>query len=86
MSSDKINQLFWLNYGQAVKDKAGANLGSSGVFFLATEAQKGPLAGDDIPDEYTYQGLYEIGNNLLATDNLFYNPSALHGYHEALET
>ena len=86
MSSDKINQLFWLNFGQAVKDKAGADLGSSRVFFLATEAQKGPPAGDDIPDEYTHQGLYDIGNNLLAIDNLFYNPSALHGYDEALQT
>lgn len=86
MSSDKINQLFWLYYGQAIKDKAGANFGKTGAFFLATEAQKGPVAGDYIPDEYTYQGLYDIGNNLLATDNLFYNPSALHGYYEAIGT
>ena len=86
MSAEKDNQLFWLNYGDAVRAKAGVNLGSTGVFFLATEAQKGPPAGDDVPDEYTYQGLYDIGNNLLATDNLFYNPSALHGYDEALDS
>ncbi|KAL9093884.1 MAG: hypothetical protein Q9165_003807 [Trypethelium subeluteriae] len=86
MSAEKVNELFWLTYGQAIKDKAGANLGSEGVFFLATEAQKGPPAGDDVPDEYTYQGLFDIGNNLLDTNNVFYNPSALHGYDEALDT
>lgn len=63
-----------------------SNPGSTEILFLATEAQKGPPAGDDVPDEYTYQGLFDIGNNLLATDNLFYNPSALHGYDEALDT
>lgn len=84
-SADKINQLFWLNYAQAIKDKATANFGPSGAFFVASEAQKGPIAGDNIPDEYTYQGLYDIGNNLLADDNLFYNPSALHGYAKALK-
>lgn len=86
MSAEKINQLFWLNYAQAIKDKAGANFGKSGVFFLASEAQKGPVAGSNIPDEYTQQGLYDIANNLLATDDLFYRPSALHGYAEALGT
>lgn len=86
MSSEKINNLFWLYYGQAIKDKAGANYGSTGAFFLATEAQKGPPAGDGIPDSYTYQGLYDFGNNLLAADNVFYNPSALHGYDQAIGT
>ena len=86
MSSEKTNELFWLYYGQAIIEKAGANFGPSGAFFLATEAQKGPLAGDSIPPEYTNQGLYDVGNNLLAIDNLFYNPSALHGYVDALNT
>lgn len=85
-STDKINQLFWLYYGQAIKDKAGAQLGKNGVFFLATEAQKGPPAGDTVPDAYTYQGLYDLGNNLLAEDSVFYTPSALHGYAQALQT
>ncbi|KAM7183141.1 hypothetical protein V8F33_013771 [Rhypophila sp. PSN 637] len=85
-SSDKVNQLFWLAYGQAIKDKAGANFGKTGAFFLASEAQKGPPAGSAVPDDYTNTGLYDIANNLLATDNLFYNTSALHGYAEALST
>ncbi|KAF2761537.1 hypothetical protein EJ05DRAFT_482408 [Pseudovirgaria hyperparasitica] len=86
MSAEKVNQLFWLNYGQAIKDKAGANFGSTGVFFLASETQKGPLAGNDVLDVYTNRGIYDVGNNLLATDNLFYTPSSLHGYVEALST
>ncbi|KAM7210391.1 hypothetical protein V8F06_014222 [Rhypophila decipiens] len=85
MSGDKINQLFWLYYGQAIKDTAGANFGSTGAFFLASEAQKGPLAGSAVPDEYTNTGLHDIADNLLADDNLFYNTSALHGYAEALQ-
>ncbi|KAM7217518.1 hypothetical protein V8F06_007149 [Rhypophila decipiens] len=85
-STDKVNQLFWLAYGQAIKDKAGANFGKTGAFFLASEAQKGPPAGSAVPDDYTNTGLYDIANNLLAAENLFYNTSALHGYVEALST
>ncbi|KAK4163792.1 hypothetical protein QBC43DRAFT_354274 [Cladorrhinum sp. PSN259] len=79
-SSDK------LKYGDAIKNKAGANVSASTAFFLASEAQKGPLGGSAVPDEYTNTGLYDIANNLLATDNLFYSTSALHGYAESLTT
>lgn len=85
MASDKINDLFWLNYAQAIKDKAKADFGDSGVFFIGSEVQKGPVAGDGIPDEYTNQGLYNVANNLLASDSLFYNPSAQHGFAQALQ-
>ncbi|KAG8533374.1 uncharacterized protein KY384_002157 [Bacidia gigantensis] len=78
LSSDRLPE-------PAIKDNAGANFGPLGAFFLANEAQKGPLAGGSNPNEYTYQGLYDIGHNLFATDNLFYNPSALHGYVDALK-
>ncbi|KAK7697310.1 hypothetical protein SLS64_013658 [Diaporthe eres] len=83
MSSDKTSQLFWLQYGDAIRQKVGVGSGDK-LFFLANEAQKGPLAGNNIPDEYTYQGLYNIGNNLLSTDNVFYSPSALHGFDQAI--
>lgn len=83
MSSDKISQLFWLQYGDAIRQKVGAGSGDK-LFFLANEAQKGPLAGNNIPNEYTYQGLYNIGNNLLSTDNVFYSPSSLHGFDQAI--
>ncbi|KAK7921661.1 hypothetical protein PG985_009683 [Apiospora marii] len=83
-SADKINELFWLNYAQKIQEKAGANLGQGSAFFVASETQQGPPGGDDIPDAYTNQGLYDICNNLLAADDLFYTPSAQHGYIQAL--
>ncbi|KXH43604.1 hypothetical protein CNYM01_02743 [Colletotrichum nymphaeae SA-01] len=83
MASDKTSQLFWLQYGDAIRQKVGVGSGDK-IFFLATETQKGPLAGNNIPDAYTAQGLYNLGNNLLSTNNVFYSPSALHGYDEAI--
>ncbi|RSL44901.1 hypothetical protein CEP53_011018 [Fusarium sp. AF-6] len=86
MSSDKTSELFWLEYGKAIKGKVpGAGEGSK-IFFLANEAQKGPPAGTYVPDEYTAKGLYDLGNNLLATDNIYYSPSALHGFDQAIGT
>ncbi|KAI8194769.1 hypothetical protein KHU50_011450 [Colletotrichum sp. SAR 10_65] len=83
MASEKTSQLFWLQYGEAIRQKVGVGSGDK-IFFLATEAQKGPLAGSNVPDAYTSQGLYNLGNNLLSTNNVFYSPSALHGYDEAI--
>ncbi|POS78922.1 hypothetical protein DHEL01_v202692 [Diaporthe helianthi] len=84
-AAERISRMFWLQYGQAIKRKLGADLGDK-LFFLSTETQKGPPAGKAIPIEYTNQGLYNIGNNLLSIENVFFSPSALHGYHQALET
>lgn len=86
MPSGKINELFWLNYAQAIKDKTGADFSDSSVFFIGSEVQKAPPAGNGIPDEYTNQGLYDVANSLLTSDSLFYNPSSQHGYAQALET
>jgi len=82
--SDETSQLFWLQYGEAIRENAG--VGSDKMFFLSSEAQKGPLAGSYIPKEYTAAGLYAIANSNLSTDNVFYTPSARHGYDRALET
>jgi hypothetical protein len=84
MASDKTSQLFWLQYGDAIRNKVGAG-GGDRIFFLASEAQKGPVAGSYIPDAYTAQGIYNIANNLLATNNVYYSPSAQHGYDQALD-
>ncbi|KAM0428832.1 hypothetical protein ACHAPT_006632 [Fusarium lateritium] len=85
-SADKNSLLFWLQYGDAIRNKVGVTPGGNKIFFLASEAQKGPLAGNDIPNEYTAQGLYDIANNLLSTGNVTYSPSALHGYDQALDS
>lgn len=82
--SDENSQLFWLQYGETIKDTAGVD--SDKMFFLSSEAQKGPLAGSYIPKEYTAAGLYAIANSNLSTDNVFYTPSSRHGCDRALET
>ncbi|GJC83471.1 hypothetical protein ColLi_06309 [Colletotrichum liriopes] len=61
-ASDKINKLVWPSYARAVKDKIGADGGSASAFFLGSEAQKGPVGGDGISNEYTNQGIHNIGN------------------------
>ncbi|KAK1460813.1 hypothetical protein CMEL01_15110 [Colletotrichum melonis] len=83
MASDEVSQLFWLQYGDAIRQESGVRSDNK-IFFLATEAQKGPLAGNNVPDAYTARGLYSLGNNLLSTNSVFYSPSALHGYDKAI--
>lgn len=86
MSSDEISELFRLQYAEAIKQRVlGDDLGSK-IFFLANEVQKAPLAGDNIPEEYTNLGLFQIGNNLLATDNVYYSPSSDNGLDKAIGT
>ncbi|KAM7194155.1 hypothetical protein V8F20_008075 [Naviculisporaceae sp. PSN 640] len=87
-AADKINDLYWLHYAQQVKKKANANFTKDGdyVFFVASEATKGPPAGKFVPAEYTNAGLYPLANSLLASDEFFYPPSSLRGYIQALQT
>ncbi|KAI9898026.1 hypothetical protein N3K66_006386 [Trichothecium roseum] len=84
--SDEISELFRLQYAEAIKQQVlGDDLGSK-IFFLANEVQKGPLAGRNIPEAYTNLGLFHLGNNLLTTDNIYYNPSSIHGFDRAVRT
>ncbi|KAJ4199837.1 hypothetical protein NW767_007817 [Fusarium falciforme] len=84
MSSDRTSELFWLEYGKQIKNKVPGAGQDGRIFFLVNEAQKGPPAGTYIPNEYTAKGLYDLGNSLLATDNIYYSPSALHGFDQAV--
>lgn len=54
------------------------------AFLIGSETQKGPVAGSNIPEEYTNLGLHAIANGLLNDSSLFYNPTAEYGYIEAL--
>ena len=83
-AADTVSQLFWVNYAEAIRQAAGIEIGANNAFFLGTQAQKGPLAGSYIPDEYTNQGLYQIANNLMNTSTMFYTPDYSHGYIQAL--
>lgn len=54
------------------------------AFFIGSTAQRGPPAGDNIPESYTNQGLYSIANNLLNDTSIFYTPAATNSYIDAL--
>jgi hypothetical protein len=53
-----------------------------------TKAQRGPPAGPAnlIDPMYANLGIYEIGDNLLWADNLFYVPSEQNSYARSLLT
>ncbi|EME46423.1 hypothetical protein DOTSEDRAFT_70430 [Dothistroma septosporum NZE10] len=84
-AADTVSELFWVNYAEAIREAAGIEIGDNNAFFVGTQAEKGPLAGSYVPDSYTNQGLYQIGNNLLNTSTMFYTPGDYsHGYVQAL--
>jgi hypothetical protein len=60
-----VDNLFWLNYGKAIMEAAKVRLTGTNAFFIGSEAQKGPVAGSNIPEEYTNLGLHAIANSLL---------------------
>jgi len=77
---DRADELFWLGYCKSIKEQLGTKFGDSSAIFYCTRTQRGPPAGDSIDPAYTNTGLYNIGDNLLAADNLFYVPSAQNSY------
>jgi hypothetical protein len=83
-AQNNVDNLFWLNYGRMIMQLAGIHPSDNNAFFLGSSTQRGPLAGDGIPEEYTNQGLHDLGNNLLNDSSIFYSPSTNHGYIEAL--
>ncbi|RSM14893.1 hypothetical protein CEP52_001056 [Fusarium oligoseptatum] len=84
--TDRTSELFWLEYGEQIKNKVLRAGQGRKIFFLANEAQNAPPVGTHIPNEYKAKGLYELSNNLLATDSIFYSPSASHGFDQAIGT
>ncbi|RTE80740.1 hypothetical protein BHE90_004788 [Fusarium euwallaceae] len=84
--TDRTSELFWLEYGEQIKNKVLRAGQGRKIFFLANEAQNAPPVGTHIPNEYKAKGLYELSNNLLATDSIFYSPSASHGFDQAIST
>lgn len=84
MSSAATDKLFWLAYCKAIQQAIGASPGKDSALSFATRVQKGPMASTLIPDVYTNDGIYHIGDNLLAADNLFYVPSNQNSYIRSL--
>ncbi|KXJ86957.1 hypothetical protein Micbo1qcDRAFT_208734 [Microdochium bolleyi] len=84
MSADDINQLFWLRYAQAIKDKLDGNWGANEALFIASEARPAPPAPGGVPEAYTNKGIYDAANSLLAADSLFSKHSGMQGYAQTL--
>lgn len=81
---DKVDTLFWLEFANAIRTGAQLQPSDRTAFFIGSTAQRGPLAGDNIAETYTNQGLYDLANNLLDDTSIFYSPSAQNGYVDAL--
>lgn len=85
--TDSIDASFWKAYGAAIKSAAGnIAVNDTTSFYLSTKAQIGPPAGDNIAQSFTNQGLYNIGDNYLPPDELFYSPSILNSYIDQLHS
>lgn len=82
--SDKVDYLFWLEFAKAIRSAAQIMPDDNSAFFIGSTAQRGPPAGDNIPESYTNQGLYSIANNLLNDTSIFYTPAATNSYIDAL--
>ena len=75
--------LFWLEFANAIRSVSGVQPSDNTAFFIGSTAQTGPLAGDNIADAYTNQGIFQLGNNLLNDSSIFYSPGD-YGYIDAL--
>jgi len=86
MSSIDANKAFWLAYCDAIRNQLGDDVDSNAAYFFSTQPQRAPLAGPPnlIDPKYTNQGLYEICDSQLHTDNLFYDPSEKKSFSRAL--
>lgn len=80
---NKVDFLFWLEFANAVRSISGIQPSDNTAFFVGSTAQTGPLAGDNIADAYTNQGVFQLGNNLLNDSSIFYSPGDT-GYIDAL--
>ncbi|CZT00242.1 uncharacterized protein RAG0_08343 [Rhynchosporium agropyri] len=86
-SADAADAVFWKAYGTAIKRTIGQiTINEKTAFYLATKAQAGPPGGDGIFPSFTNEGLFQLGNNLLPPDQLFYSPSTLNSYIGQLQT
>jgi len=86
-SADAADAIFWKAYGAAIKSTIGnVTINDKTSFYLSTKAQAGPPGGDNISENYTNEGLFQLGNNLLPPDQLFYSPSTMNSYIDQLQT
>lgn len=86
-AADKADAIFWKAYAAAIKKSVGEIIiNDETSFYLGAKAQRGPPGGDHISERYTNEGIYQVGNNLLPADQLFYTPSTKASYIDQLST
>lgn len=83
MASQNSDELFWYAYCDAIQRLAG-DVGPDGAIFFPNKAQKAPIASSNIPSEFTNFGIHGISDNALASNDLFYDPSAQRSFVRSL--
>ncbi|KAI6776238.1 hypothetical protein HG530_000183 [Fusarium avenaceum] len=84
MPNTDIDKYLWLAYCKAVQNAVGGLPGHKPALFFTKNAQKAPVASPDIDPAYTNYGINSIINNLLQTNDLFYDPSHHKTYAQCL--
>ncbi|KAM0417148.1 hypothetical protein ACHAPT_012856 [Fusarium lateritium] len=75
MSVCDVDKHLWLAYCKVVQGAVGGLPGHKPALFFTKQAQKAPVASQTIDPSYTNYGINAIINNLLQTDDLFFDPS-----------
>jgi hypothetical protein len=75
MSVSDVDKQLWLAYCKVVKNAVGGLPGHKPALFFTKQAQKAPVASQTIDPSYTNYGINAIINNLLQTNDLFFDPS-----------
>jgi hypothetical protein len=60
VQSKRVDFLFWLEFANAVRTAAKIQPSDSTAFFIGSEAQTGPLAGSNVYQSFTNQGIYGL--------------------------
>ncbi|KAF5017068.1 hypothetical protein F66182_11058 [Fusarium sp. NRRL 66182] len=84
MAISDVDKHLWLAYCKAVQNVVGGLPGHKPALFFTKHAQKAPVASTCIDPAYTNYGINNIINNLLQTDDLFYDPSHHKTYAQCL--
>lgn len=86
-SATTADALFWKAYGAAIQKAVGnVTVNDTTSFYLSTDSQRGPPGGDNVSADFTNEGIFNIGDNLLPPDQLFYSPSSENSYIRHLST
>ncbi|EEU41886.1 uncharacterized protein NECHADRAFT_72470 [Fusarium vanettenii 77-13-4] len=75
MSVSDVDKQLWLAYCKVVQNAVGGLPGHKPALFFTKQAQKAPVASQTIDPSYTNFGINAIINNLLQTNDLFFDPS-----------